>query len=116
MAKPLFEFCTNSTLSEYTGDSRLAKALYFVKHSIVIPGIDGVKSTLLVCCSWPLEHPKRFSIGKPVEIWNEDIFETIPVNSLIPVSRITNVVIVSSDTLPVNSTQVGEHVLFVTLM
>lgn len=112
MAKPLFHFSPGTTTSDYDGDSKLCEAQYFLKHSIALP--NRVEAHLFVFCSWPSEHSSRFSIGKPVEVWNEDIFETVETNSFLPVEKITDAVIVSSDELTIASSTVTETVLVVT--
>ena len=51
----------------------------------------------MACCSWPMVHPERHLIGKPVEVWCKELYEPLSINTIIPVSAITNQVIISVD-------------------
>ena len=59
---------------------------YFAKHNIVING--HVFSHLLMSASWFKYHPKKDIYGKPVSVWECDIYETPACYSIIPVQLI----------------------------
>ena len=106
LATPVFAFPTETgtTPSVYEGDARLAKVAYFFTHSITLPRHSDVKSHLFACLQWPMIHPDRYSVGKPVEVWCTDLFEPSNINLIVPVDNIINIVIVSTDSLPSNET------------
>lgn len=103
LAAPVFEFTTStSTINAIVStesDIRPAQLQYFLSHSITLPGSENPKSHLLANCLWPMKHPQRFSIGKPVEVWCKDLFEPSSINTIIPVDALVNQVIISTDTI-----------------
>lgn len=54
---------------------------------------------ILAQVSWPMVHPQRYALGKPVEIWCNELHEPTSNNSFIPVSAIVHRVIYSIDEL-----------------
>ena len=45
---------------------------------------------------WPQFHPQRQEIGKPVEIWCKDLFESSNTNNLLPVENIVSRLIIAN--------------------
>ena len=62
---------------------RAARVNFMVQHSVII----GVKcfTHLLLSLSWYKYHPKMSIFGKPVTLWNCDIFEPSGLHSIIPI-------------------------------
>ena len=89
-----------------TGDFiRPAKINHFLYHNVYIDGV--VHSHLLVYLSWYKCHPKVNSIGNPVTVWYEDLFEPYGIHSIIPVQFI------SCRSVSLKQKLDGETVLFV---
>lgn len=103
LATPMFEFSTSTStidaIVSTENNIRPVQLQYFLSHSIVLPGFDNAKLHLLTNCLWPMEHPQRSSIGKPVEIWCKDLFEPSSINTIIPVNAFIDPVIISTDTI-----------------
>lgn len=99
-AKPMFTFTTTAgEPTDYLGDSRPAKLLYFLQHSIVLPGCSEPKSHLFGFVTWPMKHPNQFDLGKPVEIWCDNLDEPDSRNFLLPLTNFTSRVIFNVDDL-----------------
>lgn len=58
---------------------------YFCHHNIMVDG-KSFEHTLM-CCSWFQFHPKKDACGKPVTIWEHELFETSAIN-IMPVQFI----------------------------
>jgi len=68
------------------GDScvtRAARINYFSKHSACINGVNTTH--LLANLSWFLYHPSHTSLGKPLTIWYNNLFEPCGLHTLLPV-------------------------------
>ena len=98
LACPVFSF-TSSDPSEFEGNQRPVKLHYFMEHSLLLPGIEKPQTHVLACASWPMVHPDRFAMGKPVEVWCHELYEPNSANSFIPASRISKRVIYSTENL-----------------
>ena len=100
LAKPMFVFTTaTDEHRDYMGDSRPANILYFLQHSIVLPGSSEPKFHFFVRVTWPMIHPNQFDVGKPVEVWCDNLDEPDSRNSLLPVINFTSRVIFTVDRL-----------------
>lgn len=104
VAEPLFRF-TTSDAEEFDGVLRPAKVEYFLEHSVQIAG--ELRHHLFAAVSWPMVHPQRFKIGKPVEIWCNNLYEPSSQNSFLPIESIQNRAIFTVDRVD------GEQVLIV---
>ena len=82
LAKPLFMFPGDSEIV-----SRPAEIVHFVKHTFVVDG--DCKSSLFAVVQWPLNHPRKDAMGKPVEIWCKCLYEPFIKNVFVPVDSIT---------------------------
>lgn len=56
-------------------------------------------SQLFAVVKWLQVHPHRHIMGKPVEVWRDNLYEDKSQNKVIPVVNITSRVAVSSDSL-----------------
>lgn len=74
----LFE--TSYSLAESPVLHRPVQVNYFCHHNITVDG-KSYEHTLM-CCSWFQFHPKKDSCGKPVTIWEHELFETSAINIL----------------------------------
>ena len=54
-------------------EQRPLRVNYFAKHSVVVG--TTTHTHLLVFASWFNHHPQKFVCGKPVTVWEHDIFE-----------------------------------------
>ena len=70
-------------LAELNGDRRPARINYFAKVTTLIDGISDIQ--ILVCLSWYKHHAQKAICGKPVTVWEHDLFELC---SFIPVQQI----------------------------
>ena len=104
IASPVFDF--PSCQSEPT-QTRPAKLHYFVKHSIILPGLSEPQVHIFGVVSWPLIHPQHSVYGKPVQVWCHEIYETMSDNIFIPLDNIKKRLIICSDEVA------GEKVLTV---
>ena len=84
---------------------RPAKINYFLCHNVYIDSV--IHSHLLVYLSWYKCHPKVNSIGNPVTVWYEDLFEPFGIHSIIPVQ------LISCRSVSLKQKLDGETVLFV---
>ena len=107
LATPLFKFTTSTStinaISCTESVARPAQLQYFLSHSISLSGSE--KSHILAHCLWPMEHPRKSSIGKPVEIWCKELYEPAVANTIVPVSTFSSHVIISTDIIS------NDHVL-----
>ena len=83
---------------------------YFAIHRLIRDESSAV--IVLAAVLWPQPHPERFCIGKPVELWSLDLFETASKNRFIPVERLSSPLLTSESkvnnehllvTIPVHS-------------
>ena len=65
---------------------RPARINYLAKHTVTVQ--EERYEHLLVSVSWFKHHPLENIFGKPVSIWECDLFETPGVHSVIPVQFI----------------------------
>ena len=99
-AKPMFMFTTAAREpTDYQGDSRPARLLHFLQHSIVLPQSSEPKTHIFTCVTWPMTHPNQFDVGQPVEVWCDNLDEPDSCNFLLPVTNFTSRVIFSLDSL-----------------
>ena len=77
--------CSNAVCSDNVV-TRAAKINYFCKHNVTINNVS--KTHLLANMSWFLYHPKSTSLGKPIMVWHQELFETVGINSFLPVQLI----------------------------
>lgn len=54
-------------------EDRPTRINYFAKHSVLVDGTQ--KTHLLFSASWFKRHPNKNSLGKPVTLWEYDLFE-----------------------------------------
>lgn len=69
-------------------DCTPGRVLYYALHSVVID--DEIKQHLFAGVEWYLEHSQRESLGKPLQIWHNNLFCPRGPASFIPVQRIAN--------------------------
>ena len=97
----MFQFATNTSVIDAIPSAstciRPTQIQYFLSYSIVLTRSQEATPHLLASCLWPMEHPLRSSIGKPVEIWCKDLFEPSSANVMIPVNAFVERVIISTD-------------------
>ena len=55
---------------------------------------------------WPMVHPKRQAMGKPIEVWCSNVYEPSSDNEFIPVENIVSRLIIAQDTIDSTSEQV----------
>ena len=63
----------SSTVSTSIIEERPARINYFASHSITVQGSQH--DTVLFSASWFKYHPSKNVYGKPVTVWECDIFE-----------------------------------------
>lgn len=68
-----------------------------MEHSILLPGKDRPEVCIFANVTWPMVHPQRNTMGRPVEIWCNGLDEPNSSNSFIPVSSIMKRIIYSID-------------------
>ena len=78
-------------------DPRPIKILYFIQHCWILSETCHFSQTFAVC-KWPQQHPSRHVMGKPVEVWCKDLFET-GMNCFVPIENIVSRVIIAFDYL-----------------
>ena len=49
---------------------------------LVLPGSSEPKFHFFVRVTWPMIHPNQFDVGKPVEVWCDNLDEPDSRNSL----------------------------------
>lgn len=87
-------------------EDRPIRINFFAKHSVVFRDTTDVH--LLVCASWFKHHPRKSNLGKPVSVWECDLFETSGTYSTVPVQLIRSRTVTLIDTLD------GMSAMFVT--
>ena len=70
-------------LAELNGESRPARINYFARVSTLIDGAPDIH--ILVCLSWYKNHAQKLACGKPVTVWEHDLFELC---NFIPIEHI----------------------------
>ena len=70
---------TSTSVKEH----RPARINFFIKHTISIRG--KFATHLLVCLSWYKHHPLQNHYGKPLSVWECDLFEVPGIYSYVPV-------------------------------
>ena len=85
---------------------RAARINYFAEHSISID--NSWVTHLLFSASWYKIHPKQQAYGKPISVWECDVFEIPGTYSVLPVQTIKSRTISLEDNL-----DTGETVLFI---
>ena len=74
----------------FPGDNEIkirpAKIVHFIMHSLCIG--DNRECTMFAVVQWPLNHPRQYAMGKPVEIWCKNLYEPYIKNLFVPVERI----------------------------
>lgn len=100
LAKPFFNFNSASP----GGDVRPALIQYFFRHSFNT--LSEHISHLFAAVRWPMVHPQRQAMGKPVEVWCKGVYEPSIENGFLPVENIVSRAIVSYDTIDVANEQV----------
>lgn len=95
LAVPVFKF--SSSPPEVEKDLRPVQIHFFMEHSILLPGMDTPRTHIFANVLWPMIHPKRSTLGKPVEVWCNELYEPNSKNAFIPVSAISKRVIYSID-------------------
>ena len=88
MAKPLFPF--PSPLANQD-NCRPIKVRYFIKHTFQSPQSGISHDHTFVICRWPQCHPKHEYMGKTVQIWCKNVYETT--NTVTPLDNITTQVL-----------------------
>ena len=69
--------------AELNGESRTARINYFAKVYTLIDGTSDIH--ILVCLSWYKHHVQKMVCGKPVTVWEHDLFDLC---NYIPVQQI----------------------------
>lgn len=89
-----------SSAHSVTLDSNIRPIMicYFIQHSWQLSETDQYSQTFAVC-DWPQLHPNRHVMGKPVEVWCNDLFEPGTLNCFVPVQHIKSRVIIAVDNL-----------------
>lgn len=85
---------------------RPAKVNYFARHTVTIANTQH--TFLLFRASWYKPHRNKDAYGKPITVWENDIYETPDSRSVIPIQFITSRTVSLTDKLPC-----GETVLLV---
>lgn len=93
LAKPFFPFVST------TSEVRVAEVLYFFRHAINIPIASSSQhvSHLFAAVRWPMTHPQRHVMGKPVEVWCKSVYEPSILHGILPVENIIEHTIVAFD-------------------
>ncbi len=71
---------------------------YFIKHSILLPMSEVTSTFLFAVGRWPQKHPRQHMMGKPVEVWCFNVYES-SFNSFVPVSSIQGRTIVATESV-----------------
>ena len=69
-------------------DHTPGKVQYYFTHSILIDSV--LTQHLIAHIMWYEPHPNRNKLGKPVEVWYKDMYQTRGMSSYIPIQRISN--------------------------
>lgn len=54
---------------------------------------DSGKDHLFAVVKWPQVHPQRYVMGKPIEVWCNDLFEPRIDNKFLPIENIRSRII-----------------------
>ena len=76
----------HSTSDDQDQEVRPAQINYFAKYTITLKG--ELYTYLLVSLSWFKHHPLKNEYGKPVTVWECDLFEMPGIHSIIPIQFI----------------------------
>lgn len=101
LAKPVFQFSPNNV----SDNVRPVQIQYFVKHSFYIPSTsnpphpDIHNSCVFAFVQWPQIHPQKDVMGKPVEIWCNNLFEPTMLNTFLPIDNIVSRVAIATHEL-----------------
>ena len=91
----------SSDSNSMESEERPAKVNYFIKHTITISNHSA--TVLLFSASWFKHHQKNNHFGRPMSVWECDLFDDPEVSHLIPVQfirrRTVSLVDVFDDTL-----------------
>ena len=71
---------------------------YFVKHLVLFPMSEVSTTFLFAVGRWPEKHPRQHLMGKPVEVWCLNVYES-SFNSFVPVSSIHGRTIVATESI-----------------
>ena len=85
---------------------RPAQVNYFARHTVTIA--DTQHTFLLFRASWYKLHRNKDAYGKPITVWESDIYELPDSRSIVPIQFITSRTVSLTDKLPC-----GETVLLV---
>ena len=80
-------------------DLRPAKVLYYTQHHMTLDTSNSPQPHVFAVVCWPQIHPSRGKIGKPVEIWCNDLYEPNINKRFLPISRIHSRVAIAHDTV-----------------
>lgn len=69
-------------------DQTPGKVHYYFTHSIMLNNV--LTQHLIAYVMWYEPHPDRNKLGKPLELWYKDMFQTTGPSSYIPIQRISN--------------------------
>ena len=69
-----------------SNEERPARVDYFAKHNAIVQGI--LHTFLLFHASWFKPHKSKLKFGKPITVWESDIFEQHDYQSILPVQMI----------------------------
>ena len=94
-AAPLFPFSTHSDISP-----RPAEIQFLIRYSFEIQSDCGNKhiSHTFAVVDWPQVHPAKDSIGKPVQVWCNELYENAINNCYVPIENIVSRIICAVDT------------------
>ena len=79
------QFLTYSPDTDFR-EVALHVSTFLAKHNIEVNGIRH--SLILFSASWFKYHPDKYIFGKPITVWECDIYETPGSHSIIPVEFI----------------------------
>ena len=80
--------CTSSVESSEDGEDRRVRINYFAVHTFTLCETARDVKIILFSASWFKFNPNKDNCGKPVTIWECDIFESQPGVHIIPVQLI----------------------------
>ena len=61
--------------------------LYYAVHRFFPVASSDPVLTVLAQVRWPQPHPDRYSMGKPVEVWCPNLFESSNCGAFLPVEN-----------------------------
>lgn len=79
-------FTATNELLAITSEERPARIEYFAQLTVTIN--DATLNHLLFSASWFKCHPRKNAFGKPVSVWECDVFDVPALSSLVPVQFI----------------------------